>query len=122
MARIIVSKIKVYAHHGCLPEETIIGSDYEVNVVVDCDITNASLNDDLSSTIDYVCINTIVKQEMKKPSKLLENAVLRILRKVVDKYPKINSVEVSVAKQNPPINGDVKKVVVVDKFTKGLEF
>ena len=105
-----------------MPEETIIGSDYEVNVVVDCDITKASLNDDLSSTIDYVCINTIVKQEMKKPSKLLENVVLRILRKVVDKYPKINSVEVSVAKQNPPINGDVKKVVVVDKFTKGVDF
>lgn len=122
MARILVSEIRVYAHHGCLPEETLIGADYEINVVVDFDTKQAAISDDLSHTVDYVCINSIVKKEMSQPSNLIEHVVFRILRKIIDKYPQTNSVEVSVAKQNPPINGDVKEVVVVDKLVKGIDF
>ena len=32
MGVIKVENIKVYAHHGCLSEETNIGSDYRVDV------------------------------------------------------------------------------------------
>tara|TARA_Y100000385_G_C12510472_1_gene391047 strand:+ start:142 stop:510 length:369 start_codon:yes stop_codon:yes gene_type:complete len=122
MGTISVLGIKVYAYHGCLSEETKIGSDYEVNVVVECDITPSSLSDELSQTVDYVSINAIVNQEMAIASKLLENVVARILEKIIEDHSIISSVEVSVAKKNPPINGDVREVVVKEKRIKGIDF
>ena len=122
MASISVLGIRVYAYHGCLPEETKIGSDYEVNVVLEYDIEQSSESDDLQHTVDYVSINAIVKEEMSVASKLLEHVVARILEKIIEKHPKISCVEVSVAKKNPPINGDVREVVVKDKRIKGTDF
>ena len=122
MASISVLGIRVYAYHGCLLEETKIGSDYEVNVVLEYDIKQSSDSDDLQHTVDYVSINAIVKKEMARPCKLLEHVVARILAKIIEKHPNISSVEVSVAKQNPPINGDVREVVVKDKRIKGTDF
>ena len=122
MATISVLGIRVYAYHGCLPEETKIGSYYEVNVVVDFDIKQSSESDKLQHTVDYVSINAIVKQEMARSSKLLEHVVARILNKIIEKHPMISSVEVGVAKKNPPINGDVREVVVKDKRTKKMNF
>ena len=122
MATISVLGIRVYAYHGCLPEETKIGSDYEVNVVVDFDIKQSSESDKLQHTVDYVSINAIVKQEMARSSKLLEHVVARILNKIIEMHPMISSVEVGVAKKNPPINGDVREVVVKDKRTKKMNF
>ena len=122
MASISVLGIRLYAYHGCLTEETKIGSDYEVNVVLEYDIKESSYSDDLKNTIDYVSINAIVKDEMSIPSKLLENVVARILDKIIETHPKIYFVEVSVAKKNPPINGDVREVVVKDKRIKDTNF
>ena len=59
---------------------------------------------------------------MSVASKLLEHVVARILEKIVEKHPNISLVEVSVAKKNPPINGDVREVVVKDKRIKGTDF
>ena len=122
MASISVLGIRVYAYHGCLLEETKIGSDYEVNVVLEYDIKQSSESDDLQHTVDYVSINAIVKEEMSVASKLLEHVVARILEKITEKHPKISCVEVSVAKKNPPINGDVREVVVKEKRIKGIDF
>ena len=122
MASISVLGIKIYAYHGCLPEETKIGSDYEVNVVVEYDIQRSTESDDLKHTVDYVSINSIVNEEMSVASKLLENVVARIIDKIIKVYPKIFSVEVSVAKKNPPINGDVIEVAVKDKRIKDKDF
>ena len=52
MGKIKVSNIRVYAFHGCLKEESIIGSDYRVDVEVDVDLTKASISDDLNDTVD----------------------------------------------------------------------
>ncbi len=118
MGIISVEGIKLYAHHGCMPEETIIGSDYEVNVVIEADLTEASKSDELFNTLDYVVVHQIVADEMKIPSKLLEHVVQRIMSNLLRTYPEIQLLEVCVAKLNPPINGNVNKVVVKEIFKK----
>ncbi len=115
MGIIKVENIRIYANHGCLSEETTIGSDYLVNVVVSADLKNASLTDKLNDTIDYVRINHIVKEEMKLPSKLLEHVGKRIIDKLFLEISKAKKITVSVSKINPPINGNVEKVTVTLK-------
>tara|TARA_R110002050_G_scaffold216572_1_gene352594 strand:- start:286 stop:645 length:360 start_codon:yes stop_codon:yes gene_type:complete len=115
LGKIRVRNIKIYANHGCLKEETLIGSDYLVNVEVDADLKKASQSDELSETVDYVHINSIVKEEMSIPSKLLEHVAQRILNRIFVEISIAKKVKVAVSKINPPIGGDVQEVTIILK-------
>ena len=115
MGKITVRNIRVYAHHGCLKEESIIGSDYLVTVEVFADLQKASVSDNLADTVDYVFINKVVKEEMRISSKLLEHVSKRILDRIFKELQIVTKAVVSVSKVNPPINGDVEMVTVTLK-------
>lgn len=113
MDKIEISDIRLFASHGCLKEESIIGSDYSVDLAVWADLSKASKTDLLSDTVDYVHLHKIVKEEMKIPSKLLEHVNTRIISRIFNEIQAIEEVRVSVAKINPPIGGDVASVKVI---------
>ncbi len=115
MGKVKIDNIRVYAHHGCLKEETAIGSEYRVDVCVNAELATASRSDRLSDTVDYVHINHIVKQEMETPSKLLEHVGQRIIDRIFKEIAIVDTAKVWVSKINPPIGGDVEKVTVVLK-------
>ena len=112
MGFIELENIRIYAHHGCLQEETIIGSEYRVDLTVDADLSISSESDALEDTVDYLILNAIVVEEMQKSSKLLEVVAKRIQTEIFKCCPKVNWVSVAVAKINPPIGGDVEKVII----------
>jgi len=112
LGTIKVENIKVYAYHGCLAEETKIGSDYRVDVKVKAGLMASSVSDDLNDTVDYVLLNRIVKEEMCIASKLLETVCNRIINRIVKESLLVNKVTVAISKLNPPIGGDVKKVTI----------
>jgi len=113
MGKIQVNNIKLYANHGCLNEEAVIGSWYRVDIEVNVDLTKSSISDDLEDTVDYVQLNHIVKEEMVIRSKLLEEVANRILDRFFLELKMIKSATVSVAKLNPPIGGNVQEVVII---------
>lgn len=117
MGIIKVENIRIYAHHGCLPEETIIGSDYRVDLKVNADLQSSAESDALEDTVDYVLLNAIVKEEMAKPSKLLETVAKRILTQIFIKDQRVTKATVKISKINPPIGGDVEMVTI--KLTEG---
>jgi dihydroneopterin aldolase len=112
MGEIILENIRVFSHHGCLKEETLIGSDYRVDLSVTADLKRSSETDNLEDTVDYVLLNTIVKEEMKLPSKLLEHVGQRILDRIFKASELVEKASVKVSKINPPIGGDVQQVSV----------
>jgi len=112
MGIIKVENIRVFAHHGCLKEETKIGSDYRVDLEVEADLRPSSESDRLSDTVDYVLLNRIIKQEMQLPSYLLETVAKRILNRIFYEEQRVGKATVSVSKLNPPIGGDVEAVTI----------
>ncbi|RPG62581.1 MAG: dihydroneopterin aldolase [Flavobacteriaceae bacterium TMED220] len=118
MGKIKLKDIKIYAYHGCLSEENLIGGEYLVNLSVFSNLKKSSLSDELKDTIDYVSLLDIVKKEMLSPSKLLENVVKRVVDKIFLVFPKINKVSLEVSKLNPPINGNVFSVSVKNKVKR----
>ena len=112
MGIIKVENIRVYAHHGCLKEETIIGSEYRVDAMVKADLSKSSESDELTDTVDYVFLNKVIKEEMAVPSKLLETVAQRILNRFFNEDQLISKATVSVSKINPPIGGDVELVTI----------
>jgi dihydroneopterin aldolase len=112
MGIIKVENIRVFAHHGCLKEETAIGSDYKVDIVVKADLSTSAKSDELKDTVDYVFLNKVVREEMAKPAKLLETVAKRILDRFFNEDDSISKATVSVSKINPPIGGDVHMVTI----------
>ncbi|MDT0606281.1 dihydroneopterin aldolase [Croceitalea rosinachiae] len=112
MGKIRLNNIRVHAWHGCLKEESIIGSDYRVDLEVACNLSKPSETDQLNDTVDYVHLNNIVKEEMNIKSKLLEHVAKRILDRIFLEIPLVNNAEVVVSKINPPLGGDVQSVSV----------
>lgn len=112
MGKIKVENIRIYAHHGCLSEETVIGSEYSVTVCISADLSAPAITDKLSDTVDYVHINHLVKEEMSVPSKLLEHVAKRIIDRIFSELGMVKKIVVSVSKINPPIGGNVEKVTV----------
>ena len=123
MGKVILKDIRIYAFHGCMEEEELIGSDYIVNLEVETNMHQPANSDLLKDAVDYVQLNTIVKEEMLIRSQLLEHIAQRIIDRILKQFPIVKSVEVKVAKQNPPIGGDVREVCVSIKGlnTKGYK-
>ena len=113
MGIIEVRNIKVFTNHGCLEEEAKIGSEYRVDIKIKADLSKSAKTDNLSDTVDYVHLNKIAKEEMAIRSKLLEQVAQRIMDRVFDEIPMVMEAEVSVAKINPPIGGNVGEVVII---------
>ncbi len=120
MGIIKVENIRVFAYHGCLKEEKKIGSDYRVDLEVKANLQTSAITDKLGDTVDYVLLNQIIKEEMQKPSHLLETVAKRILVRIFKEEPKTEKATVWVSKLNPPIGGDVEKVTIkmVEKHKK----
>ncbi|MDW5288961.1 dihydroneopterin aldolase [Formosa sp. PL04] len=112
MGIIKVENIRIFANHGCLTEETKIGSDYRVDLVIKANLQASAVSDNLADTVDYVFLNRIVREEMKIPSYLLETVAKRILVRILKENKQIDKANISVSKLNPPIGGDVEMVTI----------
>ena len=113
MEKILVEGIKLYAYHGCMKEEAVIGGNYIVDICIEADMSKPSKSDNLNDAIDYVTVYEIVKKEMAVRSKLIEHVAKRILDKLKKRFSKTEFIEIKISKLNPPIDGDVEKVSVV---------
>lgn len=108
-----LNDMRFYAYHGVLPQETKVGNYYVVNLHIDADLSSACESDDVNDTVNYAIIYDLVKAEMEKPSKLLEHLAMRILKSIKESFPHILYIEVRLAKNNPPIRGEVKSAEVI---------
>ena len=100
---ISLDSLRFYAYHGAEPQEAIVGAWYTVSVAMKADVTVAILNDDLNSTINYAQVADIIKQQMGIRSTLLEHVTGRIAQSLLNVFPTLLSVTVTVKKENPPV-------------------
>ena len=113
MGIIRLKNIRTFSYHGCLVEESKIGSDYRVDLEIKTDLSKSSVSDELVDTVDYVHLNKIVVEEMAIRSKLLEHVAKRIITRIFHEIPEISRIVLEVSKINPPIGGDVEQVTIV---------
>ncbi len=112
MGTIKLQNIRTFSYHGCLEEESKIGSDYRVDLEIKTDLRKSAQTDELKDTVDYVLLNQIVEEEMGIRSKLLEHVASRIINRIFKEIPAVSRIVLGVSKLNPPIGGDVEAVTV----------
>lgn len=108
MSKIFLEDVKIYAYHGVLPEENIIGTYYILNVEIHTDLWSAAESDNLNDTISYAEINDIIHEEMKINSKLLEHVGGRIIAKIHENFGQISYIRLKITKTSPPMKGEMK--------------
>lgn len=108
MSKIFLEEVKIYAYHGVLPEENIIGTYYILNVELHTDLWKAAETDDLNDTISYADINAIIHKEMSVKSKLLEHVAGRMITGIHDAFPQISYIKLKITKTSPPMQGEMK--------------
>ena len=108
MSKIYLEDVKIYAYHGVLPEENVIGTYYILNLEIHTDLWKAAESDDLNDTISYADINEIIHEEMKISSKLLEHVAGRIITKIGEKFSQISYIKLKITKTSPPMKGEMK--------------
>ena len=111
-SKIIFENLKIYAYHGVLPEEKILGTYYILNVELHADLDKAAESDDLKDTINYAEINDILHSEMAIPSQLLEHAIGRIIKNLKNAFTQISFIKVKLTKTSPPMKGEMDGVSV----------
>lgn len=106
-----VNGIRVFAYHGCLPEEAVIGGHFRVDVRVEGDFTKSEQGDRLADAVDYGRVAAIVREQMAVRANLIEHVARRILDAVVDEWGPDMRWRVRVVKEHPPIHGGADEAV-----------
>jgi dihydroneopterin aldolase len=112
MGLITVEGIRVFAYHGHLPEEAVLGGHFIINVWVEADTTEVEKTDDLKDTVDYVKIIDIAKEQMAIRSNMIEHPAKRVADAIL-RLHKVQKVKVEVEKISPPIDADFDKISVM---------
>lgn len=106
LATVRLTNAVFYAHHGVMAEEHRIGGRFEVDVAMDLDVTDAAKNDDLGQTVDYERVYAFIREVvLENKFYLIERIAHLIAHSVLDHYPRVQRVEVTVRKSNPPVGG-----------------
>jgi len=100
---ITLDSLRFYAYHGAEPQEAIVGAWYTVSISMKADATAAILNDDLNGTVNYAKVTEVIKLQMQIRSALLEHVAGRIANSILDSFPAVQSVTVTVNKEHPPV-------------------
>ena len=114
MGLITVEGIRVFAYHGHLPEEAVLGGHFIINVWVESDTVEVEKTDDLKHTVDYVKIIAIVKEQMAIRSNMIEHSAKRIVDAILTLH-KVQKVTVELEKVLPPIDATFDKISVTSE-------
>lgn len=101
--KIRLERVVAYAKHGVMPHETLVGNEFYITLEVVFDAIQAMKDDQLSGTINYADLYTLIQDEMKTPSELIEHVAGRILSRLEKEYPMIMEALIEIEKNSPPI-------------------
>lgn len=107
-----INNLKIHARHGVLMQERSVGNDFIVTVHLRYPILAAMLSDNVDDTLDYAEVVNIIKDEMAKPSALLEHVAGRIRKRLCDSFPQIDGGMIRVSKLRPPIQAQIDSTAV----------
>lgn len=116
---IFLRNLRFHAFHGMLPQESVTGNDYLVNVRIKFPLSDVFKTDCIADTISYADAYECIRREMEKPSQLLEHVAGRIGKCLIDSHPVIEEVDIEIMKINPPMGADCDGAGVELHLTNG---
>ncbi len=118
---IILKDLRFYAYHGVGAQETQVGNEFVLDLRLRMDWTRAIRSDDVNDTLSYAEVYEAVKDEMARPSRLLEHVADRIARRLFQDFSSLEEIELRLVKRNPPMGADIEGAGVELRVQRGEE-
>jgi dihydroneopterin aldolase len=103
---ILLEGLSFYGYHGLYPEERTLGQRFIVDVTAEIDLRNAGAHDELDDTVNYASLYATVRSIVEgEPLMLIEAVADRSARTILDSFPAVAAVEITVRKPSVTIRG-----------------
>lgn len=113
MDMIHIKKLAVFARHGVLPEETILGQKFLVSCDMKLDTRPAGLRDDLNASVHYGLVAQDITDWMQQHIfQLLEAAAERLVEHLLIQWPLIREITLTIEKPWAPVHLPLETVGV----------
>jgi dihydroneopterin aldolase len=101
---IFVNGLVLHAYHGVMPHEAKVGQPFVLDLVLEIDLTEASRTDQLKHTVSYeLLVRTASEAFCARRYRLVEAAAGAVADAVLDRYPLVRSIRITVRKPHAPI-------------------
>jgi dihydroneopterin aldolase len=102
--QVFVNGLSLHAYHGVMQHEGKVGQTFKLDLLLDIDLTTASRTDKLAHTVGYdQVVDTASHAFRARRYRLVEAAAGAVADAVLDRFPQVTSVRVTVHKPHAPI-------------------
>lgn len=104
MDRIELKDLEIYAYHGVMPEENVLGQKFLVSASMELDIAPAGKEDNLELSINYAKAAHFIKKYLEEHRfKLIETAAEQLAEQLLIRFSRINRLILKIKKPWAPI-------------------
>ena len=105
---IILEGMRFYAYHGANPEERSLGQRFTVDVTLVVDLQLAGKSDHLDDTVSYSAVYKLVRRIVEgEPRNLIEAVAESLASEILESFPLVELVTVTVRKPEVPMKGSM---------------
>jgi dihydroneopterin aldolase len=117
--QVFVTGLSLHAYHGVMQHEAKVGQTFNLDLVLDISLAEASRSDKLKHTVSY---DTVVRSATEafcgRRYKLVEAAAGAVASAILDGFPPVRSIRVTVHKPHAPIAATFLDVGVIIERTR----
>lgn len=111
---IFVNGLVLHAYHGVMPHEGKVGQPFVLDVALDIDLAEASRTDKLQHTVSYeLLVRTVSEAFCARRYRLVEAAAGAVADAVLERYPLLRGIRITVRKPHAPIAATFDDVGVI---------
>ena len=113
MDQIVIKNLTVFANHGVLEAETLLGQKFVISAILDVDLHPAAQSDALKDSVDYgeIC-NQVTDFFAKNTFQLIETAAEQLIFYLLRLHPTIQKIDLTLEKPWAPIHLPLESVGV----------
>jgi dihydroneopterin aldolase len=111
--QVFVSGLALHAYHGVMQHEAKVGQTFNIDLVLDLDLAEASRTDKLAHTVGYdQVVDVASKAFCARRYRLVEAAAGAVAEAVLGRFPQVETVRVTIHKPHAPIAATFQDVGV----------
>jgi len=113
LGKILVKGLQIFAFHGVNAEEREFGQVFILDIEAQTDLEKAGKSDLLEDTVSYAkIIKTAGAAMTARKDMLIERAAARVAESLLDEFPALEAVKITLKKPDAPITADFDYVAV----------
>jgi 7,8-dihydroneopterin aldolase/epimerase/oxygenase len=117
---VFVNGLSLHAYHGAMPHEAKVGQTFKIDLNLTIDLAEASHSDKLKHTVSYdKVVSTASEAFCARRYRLVEAAAGAVAEAVLDSFPQVSVVAVTVHKPHAPIAANFDDVGVTIERKRG---